>query len=55
MVPIMSTAEIYNAGGAEQCDVLEVSNNTEIAAGEARKPDLTAKKAKLGESMASAR
>lgn len=51
----MSTAEIYNAGGAEQCDVLEVSNNTEIAAGEARKPDLTAKKAKLGESMASAR
>ncbi|XP_035814785.1 uncharacterized protein [Zea mays] len=42
-------------GGAEQCDVLEVSNNTEIAAGEARKPDLTAKKAKLGESMASAR
>lgn len=31
------------------------SNNTEIAAAEARKSDLTAKKAKMGESLASAR
>lgn len=31
------------------------SNNTEIAAAEARKSDLIAKKANLGESLASAR